>query len=107
MSVVKKKAKHPYIAIDPKISGGQPVIRDTRIKVLDIAIRYELMGMSADSIIDEYPHLRLEQVHDALSYYYEHKDMFDRKFREDQSFLKQLKKQYPSKLEAELNEDLC
>ncbi|KKO20216.1 MAG: hypothetical protein DCC43_05925 [Candidatus Brocadia sp.] len=90
--------------MDPKISGGQPVIRDTRIKVLDIAIRYELMGMSADSIIDEYPHLRLEQVHDALSYYYGHKDMFDRKFREDQSLLKQLKKQYPSKLEVKLKE---
>jgi len=45
MSVVKKKTKHPYIAIDSKISGGQPVIRNTRIKVLDIAIRYELMGI--------------------------------------------------------------
>lgn len=40
-----------------------------------IAIGYELMGMSADSIIDENPHLRLEHVHDALSCYYEHKDM--------------------------------
>lgn len=107
MPVVKKKTKHPYIAIDSKIAGGQPVIRNTRIKVLDIAIRYELMGMSADSIIDEYPHLRLEQIHDALSYYYEHKDMFERKFREDQSFLTQLKKQYPSKLKAKLHEDLC
>ncbi|CAG1769994.1 hypothetical protein BAC3_00707 [uncultured bacterium] len=103
MSIVKKKTKHPYIAVNPKISGGQPVIRNTRIKVQDIAIRYELMGMSADSIIDEYPHLRLEQVHDALSYYYEHKDMFDSKFREDQSFLIQLKKQYPSRLKAKLN----
>ena len=107
MPIVKKKMKHPYITIDSKISGGQPVIRNTRIKVLDIAIRYELMGMSADSIIDEYPYLRLEQVYDALSYYYEHKDMFDSKFREDQSFLIQLKKQYPSRLKAKLNEDLC
>ena len=103
MPIVKKKTKHPYITIDSKISGGQPVIRNTRIKVLDIAIRYELMGMSADSIIDEYPHLRLEQVRDALSYYYEHKDIFDSKFREDQSFLRQLKKQYPSRLKAKLN----
>lgn len=102
MPVVERKTKHPYISIDPKISGGQPVIRGTRIKVIDIAIRYELMGMSADRIIDEYPHLKLEQIHDALSYYYEHKDMFDRKYRKDQSFLTQLKKQYPSKLKAKL-----
>lgn len=102
MLVAEKKIKHPYISTDPKIAGGQPVIAGTRIKVIDIAIRYELMGISADKIIDEYPHLKLEQIHDALSYYYEHKDTFDRKYREEQSFLTQLKKQYPSKLKAKL-----
>ncbi len=100
MTVAVKKTKHPYISIDPKISGGQPVISGTRITVMDIAIRYELAGMSADEIINEYPHLKLEQVHDALSYYYEHKDMFDKKYREDQSFLIKLKKRYPSKLKV-------
>lgn len=98
MPVAERKTKHPYISIDPKISGGQPVIRGTRIKVMDIAIRYALAGLSADRIIDEYPHLKLEQIHDALSYYYEHKDTFDRKYREDRYFLTQLKKNYPSKL---------
>ena len=102
MTVAVKKIKHPYVSIDPKISGGQPVISDTRIKVVDIAIKYELMGISADEIISEYAHLKLEQIHDALSYYYENKEMFDRKYREDQSFLTQLKKQYPSKLKTKL-----
>jgi len=102
MPVAEKKTKHPYISIDPKISRGQPVIRGTRIRVMDIAIKYELMGLSADNIIDEYPHLKLEQVHDALSYYYENKDIFDRKYRENQEFLTQLKKMYPSKLKAKL-----
>jgi uncharacterized protein (DUF433 family) len=98
MPVAEKKTKHPYISIDPRIAGGQPVIRGTRMKVMDIAIKYEFMGLSADRIIDEYPHLKLEQIHDALSYYYENKDAFDKKYREDQSFLTQLKKKYPSKL---------
>ncbi len=102
MPVAERKTKHPYISIDPKISGGQPVISGTRIKVMDIAIRYEFMGWSADKIIDEYPHLRLEQIHDALSYYYEQKEMFDKKYREDQSFLSSLKKQFPSKLKAKI-----
>ena len=102
MPVAERKTKHPYISINPKIAGGQPVITGTRIKVMDIAIRYELMGMSADKIIDAYPHLKLEQIHDALSYYYENKSMFDKKYREDQSFLTQLKKKYPSKLKAKL-----
>ena len=102
MPVTEKKTKHPYISIDPRTSGGQPIISGTRTKVTDIAIRYELMGMSADEIINEYPHLKLEQIHDALSYYYEHKDMFDKKYREDRMFLTQLKKRYPSKLKAKL-----
>ncbi|MFZ3065990.1 MAG: DUF433 domain-containing protein [Nitrospirota bacterium] len=102
MTVAVKKTKHPYISIDPKISGGQPVISGTRIKVMDIAIKYELMGMNADEIISEYPHLRLEQIHDALSYYYEHKEVFDKKYRGDQSFLSELKRQYPSKLKTKL-----
>lgn len=103
MTVAVKKTKHPYISIDPKISGGQPVISGTRMKVMDIAIKYELMGMSADEIISEYPHLRLEQIHNALSYYYEHKEVFDKKYREDQSFLSELKRQYPSKLKTKLS----
>lgn len=102
MPVVERKTNHPFIAIDPKLSGGQPVVRGSRIKVMDIAVRYELIGMSADRIVDEYPHLKLEQIHDALSYYYEHKTTLDRKYKEDQTFLTQLKKQYPSKLRTKL-----
>jgi uncharacterized protein (DUF433 family) len=102
MPVAEKKTNHPFVTIDPKLSGGQPVVRGTRIKVMEIAIRYELMGMSADKIVDEYPHLKLEQIHDALSYYYEHKSTLDKKNKEDQALLAQLKKQYPSKLRAKL-----
>jgi uncharacterized protein (DUF433 family) len=102
MPVAEKKTNHPYISIDPKLSGGQPVVRGTRIKVMDVAVRYELMGMSADSIVDEYPHLKLEQIHDALSYYYEHKAALDKKYKDEQVLLAQLKKQYPSKLRAKL-----
>jgi uncharacterized protein (DUF433 family) len=102
MAVAVKKTGHPFISVEPKNSGGQYVISGTRIKVMDIAIKYELMGMNADTIIDEYPHLKLEQVHDALSYYYEHKDMFDRQYRMDQVLINQLKRRYPSKIKEKL-----
>jgi len=58
--------------------------------------------MSVDKIVDEYPHLKLEQIHDALSYYYEHKTALDKKYKDDQSLLTQLKKHYPSRLRAKL-----
>lgn len=102
MPVAEKKTGHPYISIDCKISEGQPVIKGTRIKIVDIAAKYELMGKSPDDIVNDYPHLRLEQIHDALSYYYENKNILDKKYREDQAFLLQLKKSYPPKLKAKL-----
>ncbi len=102
MPVAEKKTTHPYVTIDAKIAGGQPIIRGTRIKIMDIAVRYEMIGMSADKIADDYPHLKLEHIHDALSYYYEHKSALDRNYKEDQIFLAKLRKQYPSKLRAKL-----
>lgn len=102
MAVAEKKTGHPYISIDRKLSEGIPVLKGTRIKVLDIATRYELMGMSPDDIVNDYPQLKLEQIHDALSYYYENKNIFDNKYREEQAFLQQLKKSYPSKLKAKI-----
>lgn len=102
MTVAEKKTKHPYVSIDSKISGGQPVVRGTKIKVMDIALKYEFMGLSADMIVDEYPHLKLEQVHDAMSYYYEHKPVLDRKYGQDQTFLTKLKQQYVSRLKSDI-----
>ena len=102
MPTIERKTRHPYIYMNPKILDGQPVIKNTRIKVLDIAIRYEFIGLSVDDIIDEYPHLRLEQVHDALSYYYENKDILNNKLREEQSFLTHVRGKYPSKVKAKL-----
>lgn len=102
MAVAEKRTGHPYISIDRKISEGQPVIKGTRIKVMDIASRYELVGLSPDDIVNYYPQLKLEQIHDALSYYYENKHLLDKQYQEDQAFLLQLKNSYPSKLKAKL-----
>ncbi len=100
MPTIERKTRHPYIYMNPKILDGQPVIKNTRIKVIDIAIRYEFIGLSADDIIDEYPHLRLEQVHDALSYYYENKDILNNKLSEEQSLLTHIRGRYLSKIKA-------
>lgn len=102
MSVALKKIEHPYITIDPRIASGQPIIGGSRTKVMDIALRYEYMGLSADEIIEQFSHLTLPQVHDALSYYYENKPELDSKYEEDQGFVKQLEKQSTAKFKARL-----
>ena len=40
-----KHVKHPYISVDPKISKGSPVIAGSRLRVVDIAIKYDRLGL--------------------------------------------------------------
>ena len=101
-AVTVKKIAHPYISSSPKNGWGNPVIKGTRMKVMDVALRYELMGMTPDQIVEQYPHLTLSQVHDALSFYYEHKIELDRQHRKDQTIIAELKRHYSSKLKTKL-----
>lgn len=88
-----------YITRNENICGGKPIIRKTRIKVAQIAIEYDLMGLTADEIIQAHPHLTLAQVHDALSYYYDNVEEINSDIREGKQFVEEMKKQYPSILE--------
>ncbi len=100
--VAGKKSQHPYVTVDPKIGKGYPVVKGTRTKVIDIAIRYNLMGASADQIVEQFPHLSLAQVHDALSYYYENKSKIDLRSQKDQVLVAELKAHYASRLKNKL-----
>ena len=84
------KTKHPYVEAKPKICNGSPVIKGTRIRIVDIAIEYEYLNKIPDEIITAHPHLKLEQIHDALSYYYENRNQIDKKILEDKQFIQQL-----------------
>ena len=59
MITLVKEAKHTYIKNDRRIRRGEPIISGTGIRVLDIAIRYEIMGMSPEDILVAFPFLRL------------------------------------------------
>ncbi|KAF0143463.1 MAG: hypothetical protein FD156_2644 [Nitrospirae bacterium] len=102
MATLTKELQHPYIAVDKKIRGGEPIISGTGIRVLDIAVRYEIMGMSPEDILVSLPHLNLSQIHDALSYYYEHKAEIDRAWKNSIKAVESLKKIHPSILEKKI-----
>ncbi len=57
-----------------------------------IVIEYEYLVHSPDEIISAHPHLTLQQIHDALSYYYENMEEIDGKIKEEQEFVKGLRK---------------
>jgi len=55
----------------PGRCGGSAIVAGTRIRVSTILACYR-QGMTVEEILQEYPHLRPADVHDALAYAYEH-----------------------------------
>ena len=97
--VLKKvSTNHPFIVKREEICAGSSIIEGTRTRVIDIVVEYEMLGYSPDEIIEAHPYLTLQQVHDALSYYYENQEELDRKIEEDRELISKLKKQFPSKM---------
>lgn len=84
------------IEITPGICGGKPRIAGHRIKVQDIVIWHERMGMSPDEIIDHHPGLTLADVYAALSYYHDRREEIQQQIDEGEAFAKKLKGDWPS-----------
>jgi uncharacterized protein (DUF433 family) len=55
------------IACDARILDGKPCIRGTRISV-EFILELAASGASHDDIVKAYPHLKPEDVEDALRY---------------------------------------
>jgi uncharacterized protein (DUF433 family) len=98
------KTEHPYIIRSSEICRGSPVIKGTRMRVIDIALEYTMLGWSPDKITEAHPHINLAQVHDALSYYYERKEEIDLEIQERIQKVEELKAKYPSMLRKKLDE---
>jgi uncharacterized protein (DUF433 family) len=91
------KTNHPYIVRSHEICDGSPVLEGTRTRVIDIVIEYTMLGRSPDEIVDAHPHLDLAKVHDALSYYYEHREELDAEIRTRIQDIDELKAKIHSK----------
>jgi uncharacterized protein (DUF433 family) len=55
------------IAFNPRIFGGKPIIKGTRISV-EFILDLLATGMSTDEILGEYPRLSREDILAALDY---------------------------------------
>lgn len=90
-----------YIEITPGIVSGKPRIAGRRITVQNIAIWHERMGKSADGISAEYD-LTLAEIYAALSYYFDHRVEIDKRIREDEAFVEEMRKRNDSVLAQKL-----
>jgi len=65
--------EHPYIVKVKSICGGRPIINGTRTPVQAI-VEYYRMGMNTYEILTHLPYLTEAKLHDALSYFHDHKE---------------------------------
>lgn len=86
----------------PDVCGGRACIAGRRIRVMDIVIRHENLGMSADEIVADYPQLSLSDVHAALAYYFDNVEEIREDIRGNTDLAEQLRVSFPSKLKAKL-----
>jgi len=94
-----------HIEITPGTCGGKPRIAGTRIRVQDVVVWHEQMGMSPDEIVATWTHLSLADVYAALAYYHDHQEEILARMRADEEFVEELRaKTPPSRLQEILAE---
>lgn len=77
------KTEHCYVHKDGAICGGDPVIVGTRIPVRLVYQRAQA-GETVEVIRQAYPHLTPAQIHDALSYAYDHLAEIEQELQRDE-----------------------
>ena len=75
------EVSHPYIQRRPNVQGGRAVIKGSRFPISSIVQDYR-RGLSVEEILRDFPSLRAAEVHDALSYYYDHRAEIDQEIVE-------------------------
>ncbi|TRV46374.1 MAG: DUF433 domain-containing protein [Microcystis panniformis Mp_MB_F_20051200_S9] len=91
-----------HIEITPETCGGKPRIAGHRIKVQDVVIWHERLGMSSDEIVYHYPSITLADVYAALSYYHDHLEEIRQQITDDDTFAKEMQAKTPSLVQEKL-----
>ena len=77
MAQAATKIPHPHIERRGGVCGGRPVLTGTRFPVRSVVGYVLRQGITPEELVAEFPQLTLASVHDALSYYYDHRDEID------------------------------
>jgi uncharacterized protein (DUF433 family) len=70
----------PRIVRNPRIHGGEPVVRDTRVPVRAIVVAWREY-QDVPTMLAAYPRLTADDVTEALAYYEVHRSEIDERIR--------------------------
>ena len=95
-------AVHGHIEIVEAPGGPKARIAGHRIRVQDVVIWHERLGMSVDEIVDAYPTITMADVHAALAYYWDHRAEIDGAIAADRAFAEDFRRAHPGPLDEKL-----
>ena len=91
-----------HIEIVPGETGPKPRIAGHRIRVQDVVIWHEKLGMSPDEIVDQHPTITLADVHAALAYYWDHREEIERAIADEHALVEEFRRNHISPLQEKL-----
>lgn len=91
-----------HIEIVEGAGGPMARITGSRIRVQDIAIWYEKLGMSPDEMVSEHPSITLADVYAALASYWDHRDEIERRIAEEDALVGTMKSADPGAAERDV-----
>ena len=77
----------------PGTCGGKLRIDGTGMTVNQIVTLYK-QGLSAEEIVEQYPHRTLREIYGVLAWYHEHKEEFDQELAEEEREYYRLKAEF-------------
>lgn len=86
----------------PDLHGGRPCLTGTGMTVHAVAARH-MQGMSAEQILQEFPHLDMGRIHAALAYYYANREGIEADLEADRLLGDELAARYPHGWTRETN----
>src|SRR5215203_1518029 len=72
-----------HIGMVDGVGGPKAMIAGHRVRVEDVVIGHEKLGMSPDEIVDAIPTITLADVHSALAYYWDNREDLDRQMEKN------------------------
>ncbi|MGH2560204.1 MAG: DUF433 domain-containing protein [Thermomicrobiales bacterium] len=91
-----------HIEIVEGASGPKVRIAGSRIRVLDVVIWHDQMGMSPEEIVEEFPTITLGDVYAALAYYWDHRNDIQAAIAREHEIAEKYRKIYPSRAQEKL-----
>lgn len=94
-----------HIDADLCIRGGKSCVIRTRIRVWDIHVWHDLQGMTPEQIVAEFSQLSVADIHAALTYYHDNRELLEQQNRQAQKLVDELTRRSPSKIQGRAGKD--